>query len=171
MPNPKSTLTWSSQESWHSRLLLLQLQSVSIPILRREILIADESTERCQLPGGVSSSSPLRGLLSRGRSSFLPPTKMFKRETLKPLIPDSDVKRACLTYGPFKLKAAKSEVKEGNFFSLDEHFWGHGICCCSAWQGDQLENRRAFLQQFVARNGRTLEILRNQKSNFSCTWL
>jgi hypothetical protein len=49
----------------------------------------------------------------------MPSIKMTKRETLKPLIPDSDVKRARLTYGPFKLKAAKSKGKEGNFFSLD----------------------------------------------------
>jgi hypothetical protein len=88
-------------------------------IFRCEVPIANEWSERRQLPGGVSSSSPLGGLLSGGMASFMPSIKMFKRENLKPLIPDSDVKRARFTYGPFKLKAANSKGKEGNFFSLD----------------------------------------------------
>jgi hypothetical protein len=40
-------------------------------------------------------------------------------ETLKPTFPGDDVKRVKMTYGPYKLKAANTTIREGNFFSLD----------------------------------------------------
>jgi hypothetical protein len=45
--------------------------------------------------------------------------KPSKVEVLKSTFPGDDIKRIRLTYGPFKLKAANSKVKTGNFFSLD----------------------------------------------------
>jgi hypothetical protein len=49
----------------------------------------------------------------------IPRVKAIKLETLKPTFPGDDVKRVKMTYGPYKLKAANSTKREGNFFSLD----------------------------------------------------
>jgi hypothetical protein len=51
--------------------------------------------------------------------SMIPKVKAMKIQTLKPTFPGDDVKRVAMTYGPFKLRAAGSKKKEGNFFSLD----------------------------------------------------
>jgi hypothetical protein len=40
-------------------------------------------------------------------------------ETLKPTFPGDDVKRVKLTYGPYKLKAANSTTRIGNYISQD----------------------------------------------------
>lgn len=52
-------------------------------------------------------------------SSIIPSMKSVKTETLTPTIPGSDVKRVRLTYGPYKLRAAGSKARQGNFISLD----------------------------------------------------
>jgi hypothetical protein len=49
----------------------------------------------------------------------IPKVKALNVETLKPTFPGDDVKRVKMTYGPYKLKAANSTKREGNFFSLD----------------------------------------------------
>jgi hypothetical protein len=40
-------------------------------------------------------------------------------ETLKPTFPGDDVKRLKMTYGPYKLKAANTTKREGNYLSQD----------------------------------------------------
>jgi hypothetical protein len=68
--------------------------------------------EKRQAPKGIEA---ILGALG----NMIPKIKAIKIQTLTPTFPGDDVKRVALTYGPFKLKAANSKKKEGNFFSLD----------------------------------------------------
>jgi hypothetical protein len=52
-------------------------------------------------------------------SAVIPSMKSIKTETLTPTIPGGDVKRVRMTYGPYKLRAAGSKARAGNFISLD----------------------------------------------------
>ena len=58
-------------------------------------------------------------LLDDMLSAVVPSMKSVKSETLAPTIPGSDVKRVRLKYGPYKLRAAGSKARQGNFISLD----------------------------------------------------
>jgi hypothetical protein len=58
-------------------------------------------------------------LLDSLLSAVIPSMKSVKTETLAPTLPGSDVKRVRLKYGPYKLRAAGSKARQGNFISLD----------------------------------------------------
>jgi hypothetical protein len=75
---------------------------------------AEFATERRQV-----AKTPTGNLLDSLLSAVVPSMKPIKSEPLKATIPGDDVKRVKLTYGPYKLRAAGSKAKAGNFISLD----------------------------------------------------
>ena len=76
-----------------------------------QLLTSETRKEPRQLKG-------IEGLLGLA-TRFIPTQKPVKVEKLEPTISGDGIKRMKLTYGPFKLRAANTTKKEGNFFSFD----------------------------------------------------